>query len=409
MNVLEVNSLSKVYKNYGSELNRILSWFGIVRKCVQEHEVIGQISFNMQEGEAIGLIGRNGAGKSTLLKMIAGTVKPSSGNIKVIGKVSAILELGMGFKQDFSGYQNARNSLGMMGFTQTEIDSAIPAIKEFSELGDYFNQPVRTYSSGMQMRLAFAIATAYRPDILIIDEALSVGDTYFQHKSFSRILEFKNKGTSVLFVSHDKAVVLKLCTRAILLNDGHLYQDGPPESIMDLYNALLSKTDNMTVEQTINSYGMTETTSGTGEASVVSIILRNKDGVPVDLVDVGEEVILTVKIKINMFIEKLVFGYMIKDRLGQTIFGETSNDHDIIISRANAGGIYEFNINFHTSFGAGSYSISTALARGSSHVDGNIQWKDLALIFNVVNISKKEFIGMNWIDTDIRMRELKSV
>ena len=189
--VLEVNNIGKVFKNYGSEWHRVLSWFGFNFRAVEEHTILDHINFSISAGEAIGIVGQNGAGKSTLLKIITGTLRPSSGKVVIHGRISAILELGMGFHPDLTGRQNVYHAAGLMGFTHDQIDAVMDQIEEFVEIGDYFDQPVRTYSSGMQMRVAFGVATAYRPEILIVDEALSVGDAYFQHKSFDRIREFQ--------------------------------------------------------------------------------------------------------------------------------------------------------------------------------------------------------------------------
>src|SRR5574344_701646 len=201
--ILEVKNIYKSYRTYSSEIWRIFSWFGIKHKAIQENYTLKNISFSINEGEAIGIIGQNGAGKSTLLKIITGTLCSTSGSIVVNGKIAAILELGMGFHPDLSGRQNAYHSAGLMGYTSEQIDSVINDIEAFAEVGEYFDQPVRTYSSGMQMRVAFATVTAYRPEILIVDEALSVGDAYFQHKSFERIRQFQKEGTTLLLVSHD--------------------------------------------------------------------------------------------------------------------------------------------------------------------------------------------------------------
>ncbi|HDZ9478235.1 TPA: ABC transporter ATP-binding protein, partial [Vibrio cholerae] len=250
-NVLEVSNVGKSFHEYSSELHRVASWFGFNLKPVVEHQILDGINFSLSSGEAVGIVGRNGAGKSTLLKMITGTLKPTRGNIKVIGRISAILELGMGFHPDLTGRQNAYHSAGLMGFTQQQIDSVINDLEAFAEIGEYFDQPVRTYSSGMQMRVAFAVVTAFRPEILIVDEALSVGDAYFQHKSLNRIREFQKQGTTLLFVSHDKGSIQAVCDRAILLEKGTIIKDGNPEEVMDFYNALIAQGENNNIEQII--------------------------------------------------------------------------------------------------------------------------------------------------------------
>lgn len=235
-NVLEVTNISKSYKVYNSEWQRILSWFDIKPKITKETWVIQNISFSLKKGEAIGLIGKNGAGKSTLLKIITGTLKPSEGSVKITGRISAILELGMGFNPDLTGRENAYYTSGLMGYTKEQIDIVIESIKDFSDIGDYFEQAVRTYSSGMQARVAFAVATAFRPDILIIDEALSVGDTFFTLKCIERMEEFQKNGTSILFVTHDMGALRRFCDSGIVLKGGTKVFEGDVLKAISMYS-----------------------------------------------------------------------------------------------------------------------------------------------------------------------------
>jgi lipopolysaccharide transport system ATP-binding protein len=233
--VLEVRGLGKAFLRYRSEWLRIATWFGASWRPVESHWVVRGVSFSIARGESVGLIGRNGAGKSTLLKMIAGTLRPSSGTVQVHGHISAILELGMGFNPEFTGRQNAMHALGLMGFAQERIDSAMPSIEKFVEIGEYFDQPTRTYSSGMQMRVAFAVATAFVPDILLVDEALSVGDVSFQAKCFARIDAMRNEGCALLYVSHSVEDLVKHCKRVLLVDAGRLLADGPSRDVANVY------------------------------------------------------------------------------------------------------------------------------------------------------------------------------
>lgn len=265
MTLMSVNNVGKAYRSYRSEWQRIARWFYMPVKASSEHWVLKHVSFNIEAGEAIGLVGQNGAGKSTLLKMITGTLQPTEGRVQVHGRIAAILELGMGFNAELTGRQNAYHAAGLMGFSTEQIDGVIADIEAFAEIGEYFDQAVRTYSSGMQMRVAFAVATAFRPEILIIDEALSVGDSYFQHKSFSRIKEFQKAGTTLLIVSHDRGAIQALCNRAILLDGGTVIKDGPPEEVMDYYNAIIAQKENATVEVQTLQDGSVQTRSGSGK------------------------------------------------------------------------------------------------------------------------------------------------
>ena len=401
-NILEVKNIYKSYRTYSSEIWRIFSWFGIKHKAIQENYTLKNISFSIKEGEAIGIIGQNGAGKSTLLKIITGTLQATKGEINTNGKISAILELGMGFHPDLTGRQNAYHSAGLMGYTSKQIDAVISDIEDFAEIGEYFDYPVRTYSSGMQMRVAFAVATAYRPNILIIDEALSVGDSYFQHKSFDKIKKFKEQGTSLLFVSHDKASILALCDRAILIDKGELLKEGNPEEITDYYNALIAQKENSAVKQQKTNSNKLQTISGTGEATIEKVALYNQEGELIDVVGVGDLVDLKVDVKINKDISSLVLGYAIKDRLGQTMYGTNTWHTKQIIDFPKENDKYQFTLTFPANLGVGTYSIVIALTNSDTHLNENYEWRDLALIFDVVNLNKTYFVGSTWNEPKIK-------
>jgi len=403
--VLEVRDIGKAYRNYGGEWRRVLSWFGLPLKPREEHWTLQHINFSIQPGEAVGIVGQNGAGKSTLLKIITGTLKPSSGQVMLRGRVAAILELGMGFHPDLSGRQNAYHTAGLMGYSQEQIDAVIDEIEAFAEIGEYFDQPVRTYSSGMQMRVAFAAATAWRPEILIVDEALSVGDAYFQHKSFDRIRQFQQQGTTLLLVSHDRSAIQAICNRAVLLEQGCLIKDGEPEEVMDYYNALIADKENRTIEQLKLADGTLQTISGTGEARIEGIGLYNIQGQLVDFVGVGEHVELRATVKVYADLDSLVLGYGIKDRLGQVMYGTNTWHTGQIIQAPRAGDRYLFSIAFPANFGIGSYSVQTALVDRDTHLTANYEWRDLALVFNVINIGKNHFNGCQWNEPTITIEK----
>lgn len=240
--LLSVQNIGKCFKVYASESRRIASWFGLQMNPCEEHWTIRHASFDLQSGESLGIVGANGAGKSTLLKIIAGTLKQTEGNIKLNGSISAILELGMGFNPELTGRQNAIYNLGIMGRKNKEILEIIPEVEKFAEIGEYFDEPVRTYSSGMQVRVAYAVATAYRPDLLIIDEALAVGDIFFQAKCYDHINLLKKQGTTLILVTHSMDQIVKNCDRAIYIKNGMIELDGKPAEISNVYTAdLVSK------------------------------------------------------------------------------------------------------------------------------------------------------------------------
>lgn len=401
--LLSVRNLGKAYRDYGSEWRRFATWLGIPVSVRSEHWVLRGLSFDVAPGESIGVVGQNGAGKSTLLKLITGTMRASEGTVAAAGRIAAILELGMGFDPDLTGRENVYHAAGLMGFSRAAISDAMPDVEAFAEIGQYFDQPVRTYSSGMQMRVAFSVATAFRPDILIVDEALSVGDAYFQHKCFRRIREFREQGTTLLIVSHDSGALQSLCDRALLLEGGRLIKDGDPVAVMDLYNALIAERENSTVTVINHASGREQTISGTGEAAVQEIALLNVEGEPVEFVDVGQPVTLRVRVAVRADIPRLVFGYMIKDRFGQPIFGTNTHHTNQELGDVRAGQRVEFRVHFPMNFGQGTYSIATALVSSDTHLVNNYEWKELALVFTVSNLSRQVFVGSAWVPPQIEV------
>jgi len=236
MSAITVTNLGKAYKQYPARWSRLAEWLLPGRKPRHSTKwVLKEVSFTIEPGESVGIVGINGAGKSTLLKMITGTTQPTTGSVQINGRVAALLELGMGFHPDFTGRQNVVMAGQLLGHSAEEIVRIMPEIEAFAEIGDYIDQPVRVYSSGMQVRLAFGVATAVRPEILIVDEALSVGDVYFQVKCYQRISKFKEQGTTLLLVSHSPEAVVKHCERAILLKDHRVAMDGPSRAVTNRY------------------------------------------------------------------------------------------------------------------------------------------------------------------------------
>jgi lipopolysaccharide transport system ATP-binding protein len=288
--------------------------------------------------------------------------------------------------------------------TVEEITSLMPEIEAFAEIGDYMDQPVRVYSSGMQMRVAFSVATVRRPDILIVDEALSVGDAYFQHKSFDRIREFRKQGTTLLIVSHDKQAIQSICDRAILLNAGRLAREGDPEGVMDFYNALLADRENQCVIQLVLDDNRIATQSGTGEATIDDVALLNDQGEKIDVAGVGASVTLVVKAKVHAPIPKLVVGYMIKDRLGQPMFGTNTHLKEMPLYDLVPDQEIIYHFTFPMNLGPGNYSVAVALTSSETHLTNNFEWRDLAMVFNVVNLAYPHFAGCVWLDPVITIQ-----
>jgi lipopolysaccharide transport system ATP-binding protein len=403
---IEVAGLGKAYKKYPSKWMRLFEWIIPGNYSTHSlHWILRGVNFSAYPGQALGIIGNNGAGKSTLLKLIVGTIQPTEGLIKLNGRVAAILELGMGFLPDFSGRQNIYMAAQLLGISTDQITKLMQEIVSFSELENYIDEPLRIYSSGMQMRLAFSVATAVRPDILIIDEALSVGDIHFQHKSFNKIKEFRRAGTTLLIVSHDKEAIQALCDHAIYLDDGRIAMQGRPEEVMDFYNASRSQTP-IALKSVIAEDGKNVSklySSGTGEAKVSSVQILNEDSQPIEIIRVGQSIILEIEVKVLSNIERLVVGYGIKDRLGQVIYGTNTHLKNMALTNVDAGKVFVFRFSFIASLGVGVYSIQTALTSSEDYLSNNYEWRDLALLFTVVNVGKLDFAGCAWINPVIEI------
>lgn len=408
MGTITVTNVGKAYKQYTTRWARLAEWLLPGRQ--QRHSlkwVLQGIDFTVRPGEAVGIIGLNGAGKSTLLKLITGTTQPSTGSIYITGRVAALLELGMGFHPDFTGRQNAFMAGQLLGYTVEDIIHLMPMIEAFAEIGDYVDQPVRVYSSGMQMRLAFSVATARRPDVLIIDEALSVGDAYFQHKSFDRIREFQKLGTTLLIVSHDKQAIQSICDRAILLKAGRRAMEGPPEAVMDYYNAMLADHQERQISQTKPSEGVSRTASGTGEATIQNISIVDLDANNITLIYVGQKIRINITVSVNEDIDSLVLGCGIKDRFGQMMFGTNTYHTHQGLTQLKKGENFIFSIDCAANLGVGSYSVHASLVRNHSHIEKNYHWIDGGLIFEVYNKNKYDFVGCNWNEMIFNINKLQ--
>jgi lipopolysaccharide transport system ATP-binding protein len=404
MGEIHIEAVGKAYKQYPTRWARLREWitpFSRPRHSLKW--VLQDISFHVRPGEAVGVIGINGAGKSTLLKMITGTTQATTGRIEVSGRVAALLELGMGFHPEFTGRQNVYMAGQLLGLSVDDLTQLMPEIEAFAEIGDYIDQQVRTYSSGMQMRLAFSVATARRPDVLIVDEALSVGDAYFQHKSSDRIREFRRAGTTLLIVSHSRDAIQSICDRAILLDHGRIALEGSPEEVMDFYSAMLAERALDTIRQERLACGKVRTISGTIEAEVVDIALLNAKGQRVELIEVGAAVTLEVRVAIHVDIPRLVLGFLIKDRLGQAIYGINTHRINQALEGLVAGEEVVYRYAFKADIGKGNYSVATSLSRFDSHIDTNYEWRDFALIFHVVNSRKPDFVGCASLDAVLQI------
>ena len=404
--ILSVQNICKTYLDYESNFKRFASWFSKNKEEKNVKTVLKDVSFDVGAGEVVGLIGQNGAGKSTLLKIISRTLKPSSGRVTSGAKISSILELGMGFHGDLTGRQNAYQSCSLMGYSKEQIDEIITYIEDFAEIGEYFDYPVRIYSSGMQMRLAFSVVTANRPDILIIDEALSVGDVYFQHKSFDKIKEFKSLGTTLIIVSHDSGAIKSICDRVILLEKGQILKDGEPEAVLDYYNALISKKQDVQISQVALENGKIATISGNKKACIKNVEILDAAGKKIQNLEVGKKIKLKVTVQANENLQSLVLGYQIKNRFSQVVYGTNTYHLKQALKNLKKGEEYDFSFEFDANLGVGSFSVTLALHDSDNHLQNNYEWRDNAIIFNVVNFSKPDFVGLAYLEPSLEVKRI---
>lgn len=338
---IKVEKVSKVYHLYDKQSDRIKEALSLTHKSYhRDHFALNDVSFDVKQGECIGIIGINGSGKSTLLKIITGVLEPTKGSVTKKGKVSALLELGMGFNPEYTGLKNIYINGLMMGYSRSEMDEKVKSIIDFSEIGDYIYQPVKTYSSGMFARLAFAVAINVDPDILIVDEALSVGDIFFQAKCYKKFNEFKEQGKTILFVTHDLGSVLKYCDRCLLLNNGLMVEMGNTAEVVNRYRKLQAQIARENDENTVkdialnNQFEIKEgkkkdrlvlnpntSSYGDNSAEIIDFAVIDEMGNITNSVLKGPFFRINMKVRFNRDIEEPIFAYTIKDLKGQDVTG----------------------------------------------------------------------------------------
>jgi lipopolysaccharide transport system ATP-binding protein len=385
-NAVEASNLGKMYKRYGHPAARLAEWATLGHLVRHEpHWVLRNVNLAVGHGECFGIIGQNGSGKSTLLKILSGVVAPSEGTFAVQGRCSALLELGLGFHPDFTGRQNASLALRLQGLSAEESEQLLPAVESFAEIGDYMDQPVRTYSSGMQVRLAFSTATAFRPEVLIVDESLAVGDAYFQHKCFEKLRAFKASGTAMLFVSHDATAVRSLCDRAMLLDRGTVAADGAPGDVLDVYNAFIAKKEaDVAIKRAETERGVSTVRSGNGRCVMEEVELLNAAGEKARAFLSGEHARLRVKLRASEPMAFPTVGMLIRDVKGNDVFGTNTYHLRVKAADLEAQSEAACEFDFPMNLGPGGYTITAALHTEADHVACNYDWWDKVIGFEVI-------------------------
>ncbi len=405
---LRVEGISKQYRIYERQGDRLLE--SLTRGRVRRHRefrALSDISFELEAGTTTGIVGQNGSGKSTLLQIITGTLEPTTGTVWHEGRISALLELGAGFNPEFTGLENVFMNAALMGFSRDETENLLPQIERFSEIGAFLHQPVKTYSSGMYIRLAFAIAISAEPEILIIDEALSVGDAVFQHRCFRRIKEMQERGTTILFVSHDPPAVKALCTRAILLNAGRMNAYGKTTDVLNRYQKIImereeiydaaqpvgnqsAQTDGMLLTDAPEEFANVEAQRallrynfrhGDGTAEILNAELLDAARSSVTLVESGQPLLARLRVLFHKTVHNPLLGFLIRNRHGIHAYGTNTEQRELRLGTIAAGEIIEVKFAFECWLGADSYSVSFAV-HSDEHI--SFDWLDGVIFFRVV-------------------------
>src|SRR5947209_16188982 len=397
LRVENVSKQNRIYDHPGDRLKESLTrgrW-----KRHREFWALRDVTFEVETGTTTGIIGPNGSGKSTLLQIVTGTLEPTHGEVHHEGRIAALLELGAGFNPEFTGIENIYLNAALLGFSKSEIEARLPEIKRFAEIGDFVEQPVKTYSSGMYVRLAFAIAVSAEPQILIVDEALAVGDAVFQHRCLRRIKEMQEGGATILFVSHDPHTIRALCTRAILFNAGRMETDGKPSDVLNRYQKIIMSRQRDYESKRLVAAEADESEElavldesfrplrytyrhGDGTAEILSVELLDAARQPIEFVETGESVMVRVRARLNAEENDPVCGFLIRDRHGIHIYGTNTEIQQSYFGRVAEGVVVEATFTFNCWLGVGEFSI-TAAVHSASGV--RFDWLDDCLFFRVMS------------------------
>lgn len=405
---IRVNDVSKIYRLYDKPMDRLKESLGFSKqKKYKEHYALNHVSFEVERGETVGIIGTNGSGKSTILKIITGVLNPSEGNVEIEGRISALLELGAGFNMEYTGLENVYLNGTMIGFSREEIDAKLQDILNFADIGDFVNQPVKTYSSGMFVRLAFAVAINIEPEVLIVDEALSVGDVFFQAKCFKKFEEFKQMGKTILFVSHDLSSIARYCDRVILLNKGVKVTEGNPKAIIDIYKKILvnqydpqNDGEKPTIEAKQNTEGLwrnhlnvnpQEIEYGDGSADIVDFAIVDENGLVTSAIERGTEYQLKMKIRFLADIYNPILAVTVKDLQGKEICGTNTMYEGINLGDVHAGEKKTVTFTQKMTIRGGNYLVSFGCT--GYHGDDFTVYKRLYDICELNVISDKPAVG----------------
>lgn len=391
MSVIEVKNVTKIYPLYDKPVDRLKETLSLThKKYHKDFYALNGVSFEIEKGETVGIVGTNGSGKSTILKIITGVLNPTTGSVSTNGKISALLELGAGFNMEYTGIENLYMNGTMMGYTKEQMDSLIPSILDFADIGDFINQPVKTYSSGMFVRLAFSLAVSVEPEVMIVDEALSVGDAFFQAKCFTKLEEIKARGTTILFVSHDITSVKKLCNRAIWVEKGIVKCDGDASEVCEKYlsmqieennrqkqtivkeikndntkQAIMSKYN--AVFRKVNFSDKSQVTSS-GKAEILSFSVRDAEDNEVLVVKPDGNYSFIIVARFFENVKNALFGFEMENNKGVKLMSINNFLTDTVIEEAQKDMVYEARFTIRMpKLCAGEYLLSPCIASGNQN------------------------------------------
>ncbi len=407
---IKVENLTKIYKLYDDPMDRLKESLHPMRKKYhKDFYALKDINFEVKQGETVGIIGKNGSGKSTLLKIITGVLTQSTGNVQVNGKVSALLELGAGFNHELTGIENIYLNGTIMGYSKEEMESKIAGILAFADIGDFIYQPVKSYSSGMFARLAFAVSINVEPDILIVDEALSVGDAFFQNKCFHKMEDLRAQGITIIFVSHDLESVKQLCSKVLLLNNGEVIDYSNKDDVCNKYLSMFFNDNNQIIKkksnQNIDDYCLEESIGeykdqqyciprlnyngiigGNGKAEILSFFIFDKENNIVASLKTEERYTFHIIGKFKEEISDIIFGFTLENLKGIKVFASNSYILNSVLGSINSIYYYEAKFNFKVPrIQQGEYLISPAIASGTQAEHSMLCWYQNCMIVQVEN------------------------
>lgn len=437
VNAIEVKDVTKVYRLYEKPIDRLKESLNPRHKSYhKDFYALNGLSFHVEKGQTVGIIGTNGSGKSTILKIITGVLTPTTGEVNVDGKISALLELGAGFNMDYTGIENIYMNGTMMGFTKKEMDEKLQDILDFADIGDFVHQPVKTYSSGMFVRLAFALAINVEPEILIVDEALSVGDVFFQAKCYRRMEEIRQNGTTILMVTHDMGSIIKYCDKVVLLNKGEFIAEGEPGRMVDLYKKILANQMDSLREELENDFsgGMEiegsekkvlsskeaaaahtgadaglmkdkitinsdRTEYGDGRAEIFDLGLFDARGNLTNLLIKGEMFTIKERIRFNEKLQNPIFTYTIRDKKGTDLSGTNTMYEDADVKPVGPGDVYDVSFTQKMTLQGGEYLLSMSCT--GFEEEEHVVYHRLYNVANITVISNKNTVGVYDMESEV--------